>query len=77
MDKLRPSTIAALVVLIALIFVPSFFIDVNEMKRNIPPDANGREPPPVFGVPGNNDVHQAKPQLPPPPENRPSNGLVE
>ncbi|MBE7490135.1 MAG: hypothetical protein HS108_00005 [Planctomycetes bacterium] len=46
MESMRPSTLVALVILVALIFVPAFFISVNDVRDNALPDANGREPPP-------------------------------
>lgn len=47
MENMRPSTIVALIVLVALIFVPAFFININEVPKSNGdlPDANGREAP--------------------------------
>lgn len=78
MENLRPSTLIALVILLALIFVPAFFIDVQDMRGNQIPDANGRDAPPAYAPPAPRDGQSNRPADPPPETPVPrSNNLID
>ncbi len=75
---MRPSTIVTLIVLMALIFVPAFFINMEEIKpdENAPLDSNGRDAPAPPQQPAPGPQQQPAANTPPgkqpvPPDNAP------
>lgn len=68
--EMRPSTMLVLAVLLAIIFVPMFFIDMSALKRG--PEANLQNVPRI-DLPAPNTPQPAPPQnQPAPPVNRPA-----
>lgn len=66
---MRPATIVALGLMVAVIFVPVMFLDVDELKKHVPAE-EGLTPPPIYGAPTNQPVAE-------PPLNLPANQPAE
>ncbi|MBX3475729.1 MAG: hypothetical protein KF754_15265 [Planctomycetes bacterium] len=72
MGNFKTSTWVALAVLVALIFVPAMFIDVENMRHNTAPDSNGLDAPPAHHLlPPANTPPRTPPEPFVPPANHP------
>lgn len=70
MREMRPSTMLVLAVLLAMIFVPMFFIDMSALKKQA--DEQNLQNVPRIDLPVNNAPREMpREELPPPPANRP------
>ena len=57
--EMRPATMIALAMLVALIFLPAMCVDVGEIKRKLPRNESGLKPPPLTPPPRPGEEAQA------------------